>query len=244
MSQSKRDDLNLAEVKAVLGRLQQISRKPHSGAQTMEGDGTALPPPPGSTGPAPATGGSSDPPPGMISAIFDAVKTPGHVKSLVVVVLLLAFFASIAVLVGVGQGPAPVGETPAVRNLPGVSEPASVAAPGNPAPAGATAQEVQKSPSASLQVASDLMMSGQVRAARDILLRRAREDSADAAWALARSYDPNYLVTLAAADAGPDVAEATRWYRTWFEIAVKQGLVADSVSLDRIIRSMNELGSR
>jgi hypothetical protein len=42
-----------------------------------------------------------------------------------------------------------------------------------------------------------------------------------------------------AADTAPDVAEATRWYRAWFDIAVKQGLVADSVSLDRIIRSMS-----
>jgi hypothetical protein len=48
-------------------------------------------------------------------------------------------------------------------------------------------------------------------------------------------------MTIRGADAKPDVAEATRWYRTWFDIAVKQGLVADSVSLDRIIRSMNEL---
>ena len=40
------------------------------------------------------------------------------------------------------------------------------------------------------------------------------------------------------ADAEPDVAEATRWYRTWHTAAIKQGLVTDSVSLERIIGSM------
>jgi hypothetical protein len=83
-----------------------------------------------------------------------------------------------------------------------------------------------------------LMTSGQIRAARTELLRLAAQDSVYAAWALARSFDPNYLTTVPGADAGPDIAEAARWYRTWYAISVKQGLVADSVSLDRIIRSM------
>jgi hypothetical protein len=83
------------------------------------------------------------------------------------------------------------------------------------------------------------MASGQVRAAREVLLRVTKEESADVAWTLARSYDPNFLITIQAADAAPDVPEATRWYRAWYDIAVKQGLVADSVPLDRIIRSMN-----
>jgi hypothetical protein len=78
-----------------------------------------------------------------------------------------------------------------------------------------------------------------VQAARAELLRVAQEGSADVAWAIARSYDPNFLGMLSDADAGPDVAEATRWYRAWYDIAVKQGLVADSVSLDRIVRSMH-----
>jgi hypothetical protein len=91
---------------------------------------------------------------------------------------------------------------------------------------------------AALQVAVRLMTAGRIQAAREELRRLAPEDSADAAWALARSYDPNYLVTVQGADAVPNIAEAERWYRTWYAISVKQGLVADSVSLDRIIRSM------
>jgi hypothetical protein len=82
------------------------------------------------------------------------------------------------------------------------------------------------------------MSSGRVQAARSELLSIDPEGSVDVAWALARSYDPNFLSTLATADAAPDIAEATRWYRTWYALAVKEGLVADTVSPERIIRSM------
>jgi len=82
------------------------------------------------------------------------------------------------------------------------------------------------------------MNAGRVQAARQQLLRVVAEGSADVAWALARSYDPNFLSTIRSADAGPDIGEATRWYRAWYAISVKQGLVADSVSLERIINSM------
>jgi hypothetical protein len=149
------------------------------------------------------------------------------------IVPLLAVFVGIVIFASVDRQPAPL-----VAELP---PPASLAvAPQKPAPVIAPAQEARKSePVSALQVASDLMASGRVLAARDVLLRVAQEGSADVAWALARSYDPNYLVTVQAADARPDVAEATRWYRAWYDIAVKQGLVADSISLDRIIRSMS-----
>jgi hypothetical protein len=84
------------------------------------------------------------------------------------------------------------------------------------------------------------MAKGQVRAARERLLALTAGGSpnADVAWALARSYDPNVLVEVPAADAAPDIEEATRWYRAWYAAAVRQGLVADSVSLERIIGSM------
>jgi hypothetical protein len=90
-----------------------------------------------------------------------------------------------------------------------------------------------------LEDALQLMNSGKVLAARTELLRAMQADSADIAWHLAKSYDPKYLVNLPAADAGPDVAEAMRWYKIWYDIAVKQGLVSDGISLERIIRSMD-----
>jgi len=91
---------------------------------------------------------------------------------------------------------------------------------------------------AGIDVAQDLLSKGQVQAARKQLLGLASADAADVAWMLARSYDPNFLVTLPSADGSPDVEQATRWYRIWHAAAVKQGLVPNSVSVDRIIGSM------
>lgn len=212
MRHSKHDDANLSEVKAVLDRLQRISRKPHAGgAQTAEDD-AALTRSPQPAEPASAEDGSFSPPIRTASLIPQA-NAPRLVKAAVWIMPLLAVFVVIAIFVGTDRRPA------------SIEVPSPGAAPQNPV--------------AALHVASELMTSGQVQAARDVLLRVTQGGSADVAWALARSYDPNFLVTIPAADAGPDVAEATRWYRIWYEIAVKQGLVADSVSLDRIIRSMN-----
>lgn len=89
-----------------------------------------------------------------------------------------------------------------------------------------------------LEAARRLMAKGQVRAAREQLLALAWRGAPDAAWDLARSYDPNVLSALPTADAAPDIEEATRWYRAWYTAAVRQGMVADSVSLERIIGSM------
>jgi|SRR5262245_43248131 len=91
---------------------------------------------------------------------------------------------------------------------------------------------------AAIDTAQDLLSRGQVQAARKQLLGLASADAADVAWMLARSYDPNFLVTLPSADGSPDVDQATRWYRIWHAAAVKQGLVPNSVSVERIIGSM------
>jgi hypothetical protein len=89
-----------------------------------------------------------------------------------------------------------------------------------------------------LEGARGLMAKGHVRAAREQLVTLADQGSPDAAWDLARSYDPNVLVALPGADAPANVKEAERWYRAWYAAAVRDGLVADSVSLERIIGSM------
>jgi hypothetical protein len=223
MSHSNHDDSNLAEVKAVLGRLQRISRNRHAaGAETAE-DGAALSP-----------SQPAEPAPAGIASLIAAA--PFLVKAAVSIGPVLAVAAGVAIFATGDRRPAPDKESPSL---------APVAAPQEPVPASgsdrtdAPSRDAQKAPAAALQVASELLASGRVRAARDVLLRVTKEGSADVAWTLARSYDPNFLVTIRAADAAPDVAEATRWYRAWYDIAVKQGLVADSVSLDRIIRSMS-----
>ena len=91
---------------------------------------------------------------------------------------------------------------------------------------------------AGVDAAQDLLSKGQVQAARKQLLQLASADAADVAWMLARSFDPNFLVTLPSADGAADIEQATRWYRIWHAAAVKQGLVPNSVSVERIIGSM------
>lgn len=89
-----------------------------------------------------------------------------------------------------------------------------------------------------MEAAQALMSTGRVQAARQRLLAMTPDGSPHVAWALARSYDPNHLKGVQGADAGPDVAEATRWYRTWYAAAVKQGMITDSISLEKIVGSM------
>jgi hypothetical protein len=94
-------------------------------------------------------------------------------------------------------------------------------------------------PKAATEVAQDLLAGGHVQAARKQLLGAVSDGAADVAWMLARSYDPNFLAAIPAADASPDIEQATRWYRAWYAAAVSQGLVPNSVSVERIIRTMH-----
>jgi hypothetical protein len=226
MSQPKDDDSHLSEVKAVLGRLQRISRNPHAAGAEIAADSSPKPEP------ASAEAGSSVLPVGIASLVARVNASHWRVKAAVLIGPVLAVAVGVAIFAGVAaqrdKEPAP----PVASLQNPVQTSASPRTSASP-------QDAARSAAASLHVASELMASGQVRAAREVLLRVTKEESADVAWTLARSYDPNFLITIQAADAAPDVPEATRWYRAWYDIAVKQGLVADSVPLDRIIRSMN-----
>lgn len=83
-----------------------------------------------------------------------------------------------------------------------------------------------------------LLGEGDVKLARDRLLSAGPERNADLALLLAQSYDPNYLRTLPSANAVPNRAEAERWYRAWYDLAVKSGLEMDNGRLQRIINAM------
>jgi hypothetical protein len=98
----------------------------------------------------------------------------------------------------------------------------------------------EPSAQAILEKATQDIAAGHVRAAREALIRIQHQGSADMAWTLARSYDPNFLSEIAQRDAEPNVTEAARWYRIWYSRALTDGLVAETVSLERIIRSMAE----
>jgi hypothetical protein len=238
MRHSQHDDPNLSEVKAVLERLHRISRGPHADdLQTAKN--------PASPRQLPSAAESL-----VLSPAIETVAPNDH-PNLTKRGLLQAAAAIAALLIVIGgivKFTAFNRQTASVAQPPGdvVRRDSVAAATGGatippvypPAAAPTALGPATQRSVAALQTASGLMTSGQVQAARTELLRVAQEGSADIAWALARSYDPNVLGAIAATDASPDVVQATRWYRTWYDIAVKQGLVADSVSVERIIRSM------
>jgi hypothetical protein len=70
-------------------------------------------------------------------------------------------------------------------------------------------------------------------------MRAGPEERAELAFMLAQSFDPNYLRTLPKANGAPDRAEAERWYKKWYELAVNSGLEMDSGRLKRIINAMH-----
>jgi hypothetical protein len=85
--------------------------------------------------------------------------------------------------------------------------------------------------------AESLLDTGHVNEARRSLIDLPAK-SPEAALALARSYDPNYLRLIPNADAAADPAEAERWYRAWRDIAIEHGLVLEPDRFDRIIKAM------
>ncbi len=210
MDSSRREDPRLSEVKAVLQRLQRISADPEAQADPL-------------------------------AAAQGARRRWGLAVSLVLAVaVLIAAAAFVFVDPSRLFGPT-AGRTrqlPATATEPIPANTKLAVVPGgnvSPRPLG---EQPQTPPRPALEAALGLLSAGRVQAARKQLLAIASEDAADVAWALARSYDPNFLGTLQRPDAEPNVAEATRWYRTWHTAAIKQGLVTESVSLERIIGGM------
>lgn len=89
-----------------------------------------------------------------------------------------------------------------------------------------------------LEQAQQMMLSGDILSARATLMKSADSGPPDVALALARSYDPNFLRSVTNPNASPDIEQATLWYRRWHYAAVESGQIADSLSLDPILRSM------
>jgi hypothetical protein len=79
---------------------------------------------------------------------------------------------------------------------------------------------------------------GDIIRARNSLWQGGPERHAEVAFALAQSYDPNYLQSLPKANGGADASEAARWYRKWYDLAVQSGLEMDPGQLQRIINAM------
>jgi hypothetical protein len=211
MQRSQREDRKLSEVKAVLQRLQRFSAAPDA----IEFHSTTM----------------SSPPRRRQNAVTAGLAA----MALIIVIVGVLEFASFDWRPSAGRQQSPpttASPSPLPEGKRGpVSDRAQVARTDSPLTPRTTVKPA-------LEQALGLLSAGHVQAARRQLEALSPEDAADVAWALARSYDPNFLRTIPAADARPNVEQAARWYRVWYAAAVKQGLVADSVSLERIIGSM------
>jgi hypothetical protein len=246
MQHSRQDDPNISEVKAVLERLQRISRSRNTdGLEASDKDYAAPRHAPGPPERPVAEVESGRTAPHGIAASDQLVNISKRRRfgAAAVIAALLAAFVGVYMFSGlthqtdsIVQPPPDAAPEESIAAAPGgaMVKPADLSV----TPARPPVSETPKS-QAALQAASGFIASGRIQAARAELLQVAQEGSPDVAWALARSYDPNFLSTISTADAGPNIVEATRWYRIWYDIAVKQGLVAESVSLERIIRAMH-----
>jgi hypothetical protein len=93
-------------------------------------------------------------------------------------------------------------------------------------------------PSLAVRKAKQLLNAGHIAAARELLLQPALAESQEAAWLVARSFDPNYLATLQSPDAEANRGKAEQWYRRWHEIGAQMGQVTEEGRLKQLIDAM------
>jgi hypothetical protein len=216
-------DPKLGEVRAVLQRLQTFSAEPNNSSLPTELP-SDLPNEAGSH-----DGGPSQPTARRRAPAAIGLAIAGTAVVALGLVWLTVSSADRAYLPGAATPNATSGNN-AISERSVVSERA--------ASAGQPALRPSAVSRAEIDVAQDLLAKGQVQAARKQLLGLVSGGTADVAWMMARSYDPNFLATLPRPDATPDIEQAAHWYRTWHAAAVVQGLVPNSVSVERIIGSM------
>jgi len=218
MDRSRREDPRLSEVKAVLQRLQRIATDPETDPSDLQAATEKAP---------------------RRSRRMALAASLGLAGAVLIIAGAFALLnrPTISTVGRLDRPPAAATGNAVLEGKPAVV-PGSAPIPGSEAPLRPPVKQPVTPPRPALEAALGLLSTGRVQAARRQLLALVSEDAADVAWALARSYDPNVLATIPAADAQPDIAEATRWYRAWHAAAINQGLVAHSVSLERIIGSM------
>jgi hypothetical protein len=151
--------------------------------------------------------------------------------------------------------PAPAPETSRsiaftpVTSSPPVAAAARAVAPVSGSPAGTAQPSAQlpvvaavipaTPPSPAIASAKQLMDAGKVVAARGLLQQPTLASSQDAAWLLARSYDPNYLANIKSPDASGDKEKAAEWYRKWRDIGAQRGVQIDDVHLKRLVETLD-----
>jgi len=238
MAAEEDDHRDLREVKTVLRSLRRIGdhllqveatgKNPGSAATALEnpangGDVSRPPDRSGKRVPSRAGIGSGD-----AESMGD--KQPVRGRRLGALALAMLAAGTVIVLAGdlfLKYWPSFPSSTPAVAISGGVTSAVVTAGPANP--------DIAK--------AHQLMDSGRIVAARQMLLRPDLAASQEGAWLLARSYDPNYLATIQSPDASADQQKAEEWYRRWRDIAVRNGMVMVDLRLKRIISSMHSFGA-
>jgi hypothetical protein len=83
------------------------------------------------------------------------------------------------------------------------------------------------------------LAAGLVFSARNRLQALSGLESGDVSWGMARTFDPNVLGALSLADASSSPETAELWYRRWHAQRVAKGRTMDDAMLERTIRSMH-----
>lgn len=209
-----KEDPNLAEVKAVLKKLQRLDL-PSNGDIERDQKTALHRPSPAKNAPPPVRSGMD---------VFDRKHAAIAVRPVVPKSKLPIYMLGGAIIIGGGAALFATGivKSPGSR----VSQ--------NPA---APAQN-KEAEALLVRDARRMLSEGDVTQARARLLLGGPTIHAELAFMLAQSYDPNYLRTLPKANGAPDRSEAERWYKKWYELAISSGLEMDSERLNRIINAM------
>ncbi len=82
------------------------------------------------------------------------------------------------------------------------------------------------------------MSAGDVAGARVLFVQGMEFGSPEAALALGRSFDPEYLAQLPNANGQPDAARAEAMYREWHRRSLAAGTIAPGIKLSKLIQAM------
>ena len=83
-----------------------------------------------------------------------------------------------------------------------------------------------------------LMAKGRIVEARKLYALSLDAGLSEAAFALARSYDPRAVSEVDEPDAEPDPAKARHWYQLWYRRSVDEGAISAAVKLEVLIKAL------
>jgi hypothetical protein len=110
---------------------------------------------------------------------------------------------------------------------------------GKAAAGAATAVVPPAPPDPAIANARQMMDSGKIKAARELLQHPSLSSSQDGAWLIARSFDPNYLATTSSPDAAGHKEKAAGRYRRCRDIGAQNGVPMDDNHFRRLIETLD-----